>query len=1331
MRELRRQLLFFVCAALFQFHQTLALARPTLYPFGPAESDASLPRDTDDVASPEFRLSTPIVFYGQQYNSIYVNQNGLVSFLTDIPTFVNIQFPLDYPTIAPLYSDVDTRIEGSIYYRETQAPELLERTRVILTGQFSSAANFQPSSLTIVTWDNVGYFDRKSDKLNTFQLVIASDGGDSYALFYYKKIQWIQGTGKNPSLQDAKAQAGLISGNGPHHFTLKGSGTDQVSSLHKRSNFGEDGVWAFHIGKVEDNIEEPDINIELDSSSEISSSCSVGATNCHSQAECIDYEPGFCCACGQGYYGNGRTCLQDGIPQRVTGKVKGVLNGIGIDDSDLFSYVLPGDGRAYTAISKIPEKLGYDLQTVSLIGTIIGWLFSTSVKGAPNGFQFTGGVFNYTGEVSFYQTGQKVTIHQNYMGLDVFSHLRVDTRLHGATPVVPVGKSIEMNDYEMQFTRVSPGILRSRSSHAYIIEGTSQENTFNIEQTIEYTECPWASPVPPELDTIKMKVARNYIIYDKEHQIARYATSSKSTPPEGEDPCKENKDKCGPNSSCVVDGDNYRCICDLGYEERYNYEDENPSATAHCVDIDECQIGTSTCDVTAICINSPGSHQCQCQPGYSGDGYTCTKILSCADVQCGSNAECVELSVGEPECRCLSGFYGDGLFCYQQTDTGAEISPGVPPDCRQATLCDPFADCIFSRSSNSYICNCRPGYTGDGIVCLRDTSESCDLENNCHPEADCRLDELLNEYTCVCRSGFIGDGYTCTRSREIGSLAPSAPAPTPTCLLNYCWCPSGYIHEDIRNECVPDEASPVPPDATCEASPYICDPNAACVYINDGYSCICKTGFSGDGRQCTPQDLCSSHSECSQYGECAYDQNELRYSCRCREGFEGDGKECKPKGNVGCDVLRNCDVNAQCVWDANVARYECECKPGYRGDGLTCQEDLMGCNALQNCDSNAECQYDPVAKGYRCLCREGYEGDGYSCRSAVPCYQDRSICDANAECLPVQGGREWKCQCSEGWQGNGFECQKEEKRDGSAVYVTKGMSLIRVPLNGDKSEPVVVEPFQTAIGVAMDCPQKKIYWGDVGGRAIKQVSFNGTDKQAFLDDEIGSPEGVSVDSSSHNIYWTDSMKDTIEVANLDTKLRKTLVSTGLVNPRGIAVYPIRGRLFWTDWNRDYPKIESSGLDGKDREVLVGDGLALPNSLVVDIYYDQLCWADAGTHKIECIGVDGRNRKVHVMNVKYPFGLTLALDTFYWTDWNTKMIESASRSTGVSGPSINVPLGGTGKLYGIVLVPPTCPTGYSPCEFSPCGPSRLCLPSARGGFSCLCPDGADSDCQETL
>lgn len=84
--------------------------------------------------------------------------------------------------------------------------------------------------------------------------------------------------------------------------------------------------------------------------------------------------------------------LQAESPLRVIGKVKGVFNGAAIDDADLFSYIVPQDGRAYTAIAKIPERLGYDLQTVITLGTSIGWLFSTMVKGTPNGFTLTGNI---------------------------------------------------------------------------------------------------------------------------------------------------------------------------------------------------------------------------------------------------------------------------------------------------------------------------------------------------------------------------------------------------------------------------------------------------------------------------------------------------------------------------------------------------------------------------------------------------------------------------------------------------------------------------------------------------------------------------------------------------------------------------------------------------------------------------------------------------------------------------------------------------------------------------------------------------------------------------
>ncbi len=41
-------------------------------------------------------------------------------------------------------------------------------------------------------------------------------------------------------------------------------------------------------------------------------------------------------------------------------------------------------------------------------------------------------------------------------------------------------------------------------------------------------------------------------------------------------------------------------------------------------------------------------------------------------------------------------------------------------DCRQVNICDPFAECIFSSQSQSYVCSCRAGFTGDGTRCMQE-----------------------------------------------------------------------------------------------------------------------------------------------------------------------------------------------------------------------------------------------------------------------------------------------------------------------------------------------------------------------------------------------------------------------------------------------------------------------------------------------------------------------------------------------------------------------------------------------------------------------------------
>ena len=41
------------------------------------------------------------------------------------------------------------------------------------------------------------------------------------------------------------------------------------------------------------------------------------------------------------------------------------------------------------------------------------------------------------------------------------------------------------------------------------------------------------------------------------------------------------------------------------------------------LDIDECIGGTHSCDANAECINTEGSYNCTCKPGYQGNGRNC------------------------------------------------------------------------------------------------------------------------------------------------------------------------------------------------------------------------------------------------------------------------------------------------------------------------------------------------------------------------------------------------------------------------------------------------------------------------------------------------------------------------------------------------------------------------------------------------------------------------------------------------------------------------------------------------------------------------------------
>ena len=91
-----------------------------------------------------------------------VNANGLLSFRSTFTTSFIRTFPFfSAPLIAPYWENFDLRRGGSLYYRQTSNPTLLQRAREQLQRSFPTDGSFTPTDLFIATWDRVpGRFQR-------------------------------------------------------------------------------------------------------------------------------------------------------------------------------------------------------------------------------------------------------------------------------------------------------------------------------------------------------------------------------------------------------------------------------------------------------------------------------------------------------------------------------------------------------------------------------------------------------------------------------------------------------------------------------------------------------------------------------------------------------------------------------------------------------------------------------------------------------------------------------------------------------------------------------------------------------------------------------------------------------------------------------------------------------------------------------------------------------------------------------------------------------------------------------------------------------------------
>ena len=260
-----------------------------------------------------------------------------------------------------------------------------------------------------------------------------------------------------------------------------------------------------------------------------------------------------------------------------------------------------------------------------------------------------------------------------------------------------------------------------------------------------------------------------------------------------------------------------------------------------------------------------------------------------------------------------------------------------------------------------------------------------------------------------------------------------------------------------------------------------------------------------------------------------------------------------------------------------------------------------------------------------------------------------------------------------------------------------------------------------AIGVGYNGLTQKVYWSAIkdGHEGILTCRIDGSAKEYVLkDNTLAMIEDISVDYLGQNIYFTESQHKFIGVVGIESSKEYAVLFKNLDKPRGIVVYPEKALLFYTDWGSS-PAVVRANMNGSGQTRIVTTDLEWPNGIAVDIAHDRIYWSDAHLNTLESSKMDGSDRRIVVAAVaKHPFSLAVFEDTLYWSDWQSREIQSCNKYNGKNLTTLVK----EAKVipYGIFIHHPLLePFNSNPCANNWC--SHICLLAPFGNYECKCPE----------
>ncbi|XP_069465362.1 hemicentin-2 isoform X1 [Ambystoma mexicanum] len=554
-----------------------------------------------------------------------------------------------------------------------------------------------------------------------------------------------------------------------------------------------------------------------------------------------------------------------GGPLRVRGSLIGIINHKEFGVASLSANVTEdhnlGTATINTSIENIPPSIGPLMRALVAVTAPVYWSSAFQNGGTANGFSLTKGVFRQESQVEF-SSGELVRVTHIARGLDAEGTLLLDLVINGFIPeVVASSSAVVVQDFRERYVQTGPGQLYAWSTPRIVQNGALLALRCN--HTIEYDSTLGRQPLLVQ-HVQAGPVSAKYLPLSEELRyrltVALRPDAAGGSCPGGflldpdsycmdVDECDLETHTCLPGQQCVNVPGSFRCRvrCGLGFHA-------NAEGTG-CEDVNECE-GPPAPPCEQRCLNTLGSYQCACDPGYQLAGKRCTDIDECAR----------EVCPAQQQCKNTPG----GYLCLKTCPAGTIRSEaGICADvdeCRDGShLCRYNQAC--ENTVGGYRCTCPRGYRAQdlGRPCL-DINECQQVPKPCAFQCQ----NLAGSYRCLCPPGkaLLSDGKSCAGlERTPGSSGvqtelarPSGPL-SGNSLYNWLtlnqnrngpnqgsrgWCPPGYTRRSGSCTDV-DECQLRSP---CQHE---------CRNTEGSYRCLCPSGYRllPNGRNCQDVDECA------------------------------------------------------------------------------------------------------------------------------------------------------------------------------------------------------------------------------------------------------------------------------------------------------------------------------------------------------------------------------------------------------------------------------------------------------------------------------------------